>query len=133
MKFLGVDFTSTPTRTKPIACLYCMLVEGTLRTDRLVPLVTFEDFEETLRAPGPWIAGADFPFGQSRKFIENIGWPVTWVGYVAHAQRLGRHGFCDALNAYRASRPMATKSTSARRTRPPGQLAHRSSTACRSR
>ena len=109
MRVLGVDFTSTPTRTKPIACLYCMLVEGTLRTDRLVPLVTFEDFEETLRAPGPWIAGADFPFGQSRKFIENIGWPVTWVGYVAHAQMLGRHGFCDAFSSYRASRPYGDK------------------------
>ena len=34
----------------------------------------FAPFEEALKNPGPWIAGIDFPFGQSRTFIENIGW-----------------------------------------------------------
>jgi hypothetical protein len=45
----------------------------------------------------PWIAGIDFPFGQSRAFIENIGWPNYWAGYVAHAGTLGRNGSRHAV------------------------------------
>ena len=69
----------------------------------------FEGFEDALRRPGPWIAGIDFPFGQSRKFIENIGWPLTWAGYVQHVKTLGRKGFRQALDAYRAGRPEGDK------------------------
>ena len=38
-----------------------------------------------------------------------MGWPRTWAGYVARVQRLGRQGFCDALNAYRARRAYGDK------------------------
>jgi hypothetical protein len=62
-----------------------------------------------LQRPGPWIAGIDFPFGQSRTFIENIGWPGTWAGYVDHAARLGRDGFRAALDGYRAARAPGDK------------------------
>jgi hypothetical protein len=31
---------------------------------------TFSAFEGALQRPGPWIAGIDPPFGQSRQFIE---------------------------------------------------------------
>jgi hypothetical protein len=59
--------------------------------------------------PGPWIAGIDFPFGQSRKFIANIGWPNAWADYVAHTESLGREGFRDALDNYRRKRPFGDK------------------------
>jgi hypothetical protein len=65
----------------------------------------FEAFENALAAAGPWIAGIDFPFGQSRRFIEDIGWPRRWADYVRYAQGLGRDGFCLCLNNYRADRP----------------------------
>jgi hypothetical protein len=109
MRVLGVDFTSAPRRGKPITCLPCTLADGILQAGPLAEMTTFEHFEQMLRAPGPWIAGIDFPFGQSRKFVENVGWPGTWAGYVAHVQRLGRQGFCDALTVYRASRSYGDK------------------------
>jgi hypothetical protein len=62
-----------------------------------------------LQRPGPWIAGIDFPFGQSRKFIETIGWPADWRSYVTYARSLGREGFRDALNKYRQPRPKGDK------------------------
>jgi hypothetical protein len=38
----------------------------------------FSGFEEMLQRPGPWIAGIDFPFGQSRKFtFEPVDGPVN--------------------------------------------------------
>lgn len=85
-----------------------------LDDDRLIAVElnewhTFEEFEAALRKAGPWIAGIDFPFGQSRTFVENIGWPKTWQGYVDHAKTLGRQGFRDALDNYRANREPGDK------------------------
>lgn len=48
----------------------------------LKSLPSFEAFEDVLRKPCPWIAGIDFPFGLSQRFVENIGWSTTWQGYV---------------------------------------------------
>lgn len=109
MRILGVDFTSAPRRGKPITCLRCTLAEGILQAGPLAEMTSFEEFEQALRAPGPWIAGVDFPFGQSRRFIENIGWPRSWSAYVAHVHTLGREGFREALNAYRAGRTYGDK------------------------
>ncbi|MBM3578822.1 MAG: DUF429 domain-containing protein [Alphaproteobacteria bacterium] len=105
MRVYGIDFTSTPSRRKPLACLACTFDGGLLRTETLEEWRDFSEFERALKRPGPWIAGIDFPFGQSRQFIENIGWPADWAGYVRHAQSLGRAGFRKALDSYRASRP----------------------------
>ena len=101
---LGVDFTSAPRRAKPIACLECELDDGVLRAGELLELDSFERFEALLARPGPWIAGLDFPFAQSRTFVENAGWPRTWAGHVRHAAALGRAGFRAELDAYRAPR-----------------------------
>jgi hypothetical protein len=105
MRVYGIDFTSSPGRGKPITCLACVLDGNRLQAQELSEWKDFEEFEGALRRPGPWIAGIDFPFGQSRHFIESIGWPMTWAGYVEHVKSLGRKGFREALDAYRKSRP----------------------------
>lgn len=104
MRVYGIDFTSRPGRAKPITCLECVLIGERLHTGALTTWRGFEAFEDFLGGRGPWIAGIDFPFGQARRFIETIGWPGTWAGYVAHAESLGRAGFRAALDAYRAGR-----------------------------
>ncbi len=109
MKIYGIDFTSRPSPRKPITCLACELEGTTLRAGELMEWPGFEGFESALGAPGPWIAGIDFPFGQARRFIETIGWPETWQDYVGHAHALGRQGFRTALDAYRAGRPPGDK------------------------
>ncbi|MCU7837958.1 MAG: DUF429 domain-containing protein [Candidatus Thiodiazotropha sp. (ex Troendleina suluensis)] len=109
MRIYGIDFTSSPKRRKPITCLECVLKGNTLRAGQLTEWPMFDGFEAALRRPGPWIAGIDFPFGQSRTFIENIGWPYTWQGYVDHVKALGRKGFRDALDNYRAIREPGDK------------------------
>ena len=109
MKVYGIDFTSRPKRKKPITCLECVLDGNRLRAGELIEWQSFGGFETALRAPGPWIAGIDFPFGQSRRFIKNIGWPLSWMGYVEHAHSLGRKGFRQALDTYRENRPEGDK------------------------
>jgi hypothetical protein len=109
MKIIGIDFTSSPSRRKPITVLHCTFEDGSLNAGRLEHWPSFEQFEAALQNPGPWVAGIDFPFGQARRFIETIGWPDDWAGYVKHASSLGREGFRKALDDYRAKRPDGDK------------------------
>lgn len=109
MNVMGIDFTSRPTRRKPLTCMHCTLEGSVLHANSLEEWPNFAPFEEALKKAGPWIAGIDFPFGQSRTFIENIGWPDHWSGYVRHAGSLGRMGFRSALDAYRSRRPFGDK------------------------
>jgi len=109
MQVLGIDFTSRPTRRKPITCVRAEFDGQTLSVIRrngktCETWTSSTQFEEELQRPGPWIAGIDFPFGMARKFIENIGWPQTWREYVLCAELLGRAGFREALDRYRQDR-----------------------------
>ena len=104
MEILGIDFTSKPTRRKPITCLHCSFEDSVLQAKNEESWSDFTGFEHALRRPGPWVAGIDFPFGQSLRFIENIQWPRNWEQYVQHVASLGRSGFREALNAYRETR-----------------------------
>ena len=68
MHVIGIDFTSSPTIRKPITCIHCTLTERVLHADVREEWSDYTKFEKTLGDPGPWIAGIDFPFGQSRTF-----------------------------------------------------------------
>jgi hypothetical protein len=116
MQVFGIDFTSRPMQQKPLTCLSCIFENGTLQTKTLKKWYQFSEFESAMNNPGPWIAGIDFPFGQSRKFITNIGWPETWRGYVCYAQSLGDTEFYNALTA--AAVHIKTKSIAARLMKP---------------
>ena len=109
MKVFGIDFTSRPGSSKSITCLQCEFDGGVLRAGSLEEIYNFTKFEQLLKRPGPWVAGIDFPFGQSRKFIENIGWPRNWEDCVRHVNSLDRQAFREALNDYREARPKGDK------------------------
>jgi len=101
---LGIDFTSRPSAGKPIACARCAFDGRLLRFRASDRWSSYAPFEAALQRPGPWIVGLDFPFGQSRTFIETVGWPTDWRGYALYADSLGRTGFREALDTYRLSR-----------------------------
>lgn len=105
MDVYGVDFTSSPSRRKPIIAVQCRLEGGALTFQSLHRWTGFADFEAFLASPGPWIAGFDFPFGQARRFIETIGWPPEWPEYVALAGAMQRRQFFECLTRYRQDRP----------------------------
>ena len=100
----GIDFTSRPRRNKPITCASCALEDETLLVHEICDLASFNQFEDVIGSDGPWIAGLDFPFGQSRKLIQDLGWPETWLGYVETVATMSRNEFRQALEAYKAPR-----------------------------
>ncbi len=109
MKIIGIDFTSRPTKFKPLTCTLCDFDDGVLRIKKRLEWPSFKQFEDFLFSSGPWVAGIDFPFGQSRKFIRNMNWPRNWSDYVRLISELDRNEFKQILNAYRKSRPYGDK------------------------
>ncbi|WP_112311561.1 DUF429 domain-containing protein [Pseudogemmobacter bohemicus] len=109
MDIYGIDFTSSPGRSKPLTLARCRLDGTVLHLLAEERWTSFAPFEAFLHREGCWIAGIDFPFGQSRRFIETIGWPDDWAGYTRYAAGLGRPGYRAALDAYRAPRPVGDK------------------------
>ena len=109
MDVYGIDFTSRPRKPKPITCRHCRLEGDLVRALAPSDLTSFTDFEAALDRPGPWIAGIDFPFGQARRFVDDVRWPTPWKDYVRHADGLGKAGFEAILNAYRKAQPEGDK------------------------
>jgi hypothetical protein len=105
MKVIGVDFTSRPSASKAITCAICQFDSEHLVVEELRRLESFNAFTAFLNAPGPWVAGLDFPFGQPRRLIQNLNWPDSWAGYVEYVGSLSRDAFRDVLEAYKRDRP----------------------------
>jgi hypothetical protein len=114
MLVYGVDFTSAPGPRRPIAVAQCVLEGDRLAVRDLLRLRSFEQLERGLERSGPWIAGFDFPFGQARRLVRELGWPEGWAGYVAHAARLSRPELDDLLRMYRAAHSRGDRERSRR-------------------
>lgn len=69
---LGVDFTSAPSRRKPITVARGRCQGAVLRFERLEVCTDFTAFEAALAEPGPWLGAFDFPFGLPRAFVEHL-------------------------------------------------------------
>jgi Protein of unknown function (DUF429) len=109
VKIYGVDFTSAPSRRKPLIALGCDLEGDVLRVEDSQEMRDFAGFEKFLHKPGHWVCGMDFPFGQPRSLVSALGWPEDWEGYVGEVARLGKEKFEDAIRADMARRPAGSK------------------------
>ncbi len=109
MKIIGIDFTSRPSKSKPLTCLICNFDGAVLIANELVMWPSYDGFENFLSSPGPWVAGIDFPFGQSRRFIKNVGWPDEWQDYIKLVSLMKRSEFRSMLDEYRKLRPFGDK------------------------
>ncbi len=109
MRILGIDFTSAPTARKPITVARGRLEGKTLRIVGVERLATFAAFEALLLEPGPWVGGFDFPFAQTRRLVDDLGWPADWPSCVREVARLGPEGFARMIKAYEAARPAGAK------------------------
>jgi hypothetical protein len=109
VRIYGLDFTSAPSRRKPLIVLGCTLEGGILRVEDSQEMTDFAGFEKFLRRPGPWVCGMDFPFGQPRSLVSALGWPEGWEGYVGEVARLSKEEFEDAIRTDMARRPAGSK------------------------
>ena len=110
MQLAGVDFTSAPSRRKPITvALGHLRGDATLRLEEIVAHADFASFSVWLRSPGPWLAAFDFPFGLPRALVETLGWPREWLPLVRHYTGLSRADIRATFQAFCAARPIGNK------------------------
>lgn len=106
---VGCDFSSTPTRRKPIVLAFGSLTRNVVVLQRLERLESLKTFGDWVKAPGDWIAGFDFPFGLPRELVEHLGWPVTWRECIAHYASLTREEIRSTFAAFCDARPVGGK------------------------
>jgi Protein of unknown function (DUF429) len=112
-RLVGCDFTSRPTRRKPIILAHARLQGDSVRLTGLQPLESEAVFEAWLAeplAPGDgWTGGFDLPFGLPRELVETLGWPTCWIDCVAQVASLSREDIRRRFAAFCASRPAGRK------------------------
>lgn len=105
MKLLGVDFTSAPSRRKPIVVAHGSLQHARVVLEHFELISDWADFDALLHRVGPWLGAFDFPFGLPREAVRDLGWPEPWAALVQHCASLGRERFRKLLDDYRMRRP----------------------------
>ncbi|MEJ8839272.1 DUF429 domain-containing protein [Ramlibacter sp. AN1133] len=109
MLLLGCDFSSAPTRRKPILLALGEEAGGRVQLTRIERIETLAGFGEWLRQPLEWIGGFDFPFGLPRALVEHLGWPTGWRECMRHYGAMTRPQIRETFAAYCAARPAGSK------------------------
>lgn len=106
---LGCDFTSAPSRRKPVTLAVGRNDRGRVRLEAIETFDSLDAWGERLRTPGPWVGGFDLPFGLPRDLVQSLGWPTDWRTCMAHYGGLSREAIRDAFAAFCAARPVGAK------------------------
>jgi hypothetical protein len=109
MRIYGLDFTSAPSRKKPITCAEGWFENNKLQVSQILRLTDFEHFEALLVKLGPWFMAIDFPFSLPREWIEAMGWPLPWGDYVKRVGEMSLEEFVGHVRAYRERQPAGKK------------------------
>jgi len=121
---LGIDFTSAPSRKKPITVAVGRWISGdpvpALRLEEIRELASLRDYETFLREDGPWLGGFDLPFGQPRLLIEHEGWPTHWPAFVEFYCSQPRSSLRDTFRRWCDARPVGDKFAWRRADKPAG-------------
>ena len=109
LQIAGIDFTSRPTKRKPITVAFGQIERGALRLQRLDEHISFESFAAWLQSPGPWLGAFDLPFGLPRELVKTLGWPQQWLPLMQHYAAMSREEIRDTFAAFCDARPVGGK------------------------
>jgi hypothetical protein len=105
----GIDFTSRPTRRKPIVVAFGQLRQGAVRLARIERYESFDGLLRWLNTAGPWLGVFDLPFGLPRELVLALGWPTEWRALMAHYAGLSRDEIRARFKAFCDARPVGAK------------------------
>jgi len=116
MRLLGVDFTSAPSKRKPITAAHARLDGDRVVVERVEAIPDWPAFDALLAAPGPWVGAFDFPFGLARELVDKLGWPgarsrakSAWPKLIDHYAPMDRAAVTRVFDRFRAKRPVGGK------------------------
>lgn len=119
-RLLGCDFTSAPSRRKPVTLAVGHSDRGRVVLDGLETFHSLDDWAARLRQPGPWVGGFDLPFGLPRELVLALGWPTDWRACMDHYAGLSRESIREAFAAFCDARPVGGKFAHRATDRPAG-------------
>jgi len=106
---VGCDFSSSPSRKKPIVLAHGSLQSGRVLLSKLERLESLEAFAQWLQRPVCWVGGFDLPFGLPRELVETLGWPTQWDACIRHYATLSRAQIRATFAAFCNARPVGGK------------------------
>lgn len=117
---IGCDFSSSPTRRKPIVIATGTQASGRVLLTRLERLDSLDAFSAWVSQPQAWIGAFDFPFSLPRELVETLGWPVHWPALITHYASLSRAEIRSTFAAFCDARPVGGKFAHRAADRPAG-------------
>ena len=109
MQLIGCDFSSSPTRRKPIVLAHGRLQGSVVLLEHLSQLPTLDAFSNWLAESESWVGGFDLPFGLPRELLATLGWPLTWEASIRYFAQLSRTEVRAQFKAFCDSRPVGGK------------------------
>jgi hypothetical protein len=119
MQIIGCDFSSSPSKRKPVVLAVGQLEEsknghspGNNLRCLLSKLERFEDipsFGQWLQADAQWVGGFDLPFGLPRELVAQLQWPQQWLACMQLYASLSREQIRQQFKAFCDARPVGGK------------------------
>lgn len=116
MKLIGIDFSSAPTKKKPIALAFAEWQADKVVLTGLKSLTRLEDMTQLLKAEQDFVAAIDMPFGLSRDLVEGLKWPGAgltteraWAELMQFYTHLSRDEVRAVFRAWCDARPAGKK------------------------
>ena len=109
MMLIGCDFSSSPSKRKPIVVAVGHAKSGRVQLQSLLRFDTLASFADWLKLPQAWVGGFDLPFGLPRELVETLGWPTDWLSCMQHYTALSRADIRATFKAFCDARPVGGK------------------------
>jgi len=109
MNLVGCDFSSSPSKRKPIVVAIGHANAGRVQLQSLLSFDNLSAFADWLKQPQAWVGGFDLPFGLPRELVETLGWPTDWLPCMQHYAALSRAEIRDTFKAFCDARPVGGK------------------------
>ena len=106
---IGCDFSSSPSRRKPIVQALGQRQGVRVQLMALERFDTLPAWGQWLARPGDWLGGFDLPFGLPRELVQALGWPTGWLACMQHYRSLSRAQIRDAFAGFCNARPVGGK------------------------
>ena len=106
---LGCDFSSSPTRRKPIVLAWGRCQGARVHLDRLQRCDSLTEWGQVMAQEAEWVGGFDLPFGLPRALVAHLNWPQTWRACMDHYASLDRAQIRATFKAFCDARPVGQK------------------------
>ncbi len=109
MTLIGCDFSSSPSKRKPVVVAVGHAKAGRVQLQSLLRFDTLASFADWLKQPQAWVGGFDLPFGLPRELVQTLGWPNDWLPCMQHFAALTRAEIRETFKAFCDARPVGGK------------------------